>query len=180
MDTRECDYVAFTSAAPYGAALVRRRFDGRVAVGAVFQNKRALKPVIEALKHQLKKAHVDLSKVVGVFEDHERATELAVMAEDLIAIGWGRCYKTLEAARQSLESFVSTQGPATSKFQIDKNAPGAEFLAQAIDNRVTGGVYDAVALCCLQIEEDFEPAGGGDDIKVITDFSAHNRGYSRG
>jgi hypothetical protein len=71
------------------------------------------------------------------------------------------------SAWQSLESVISTQGPATSKFQIDKNGAGAEFLAQVIDNRITGGVYDAVALCCLEIEDDF-PRTSSDSIKVLS------------
>ena len=49
-DTREKDYCSFTSQPPYGAALLRRRPDGRLAVGAVYQNEQALLPVIEALK----------------------------------------------------------------------------------------------------------------------------------
>lgn len=169
MDSKEQDYIAFTSQAPYGVALVRRRFDGRVAVGAVYQNERALRPILEELKAQLQKANLNFNKIVGLFDDSETATELADLAEDIISIGWQRSYKTLDAARQALESVISIQGPATSKFQIDKDGPGAEFLAQLIDNRVTGGAYDATALCCLQIEEDFpsESQGRSDDIKAI-------------
>ena len=165
-DTRELDYCAFTSQAPYGAALVRRRPDGRIAVGAVYQNERALRPVIEALKTQLQKAKIDLGKIIALFEDSEQATELADMAEELLPVGWTRLYKSIDTARQSLESAISTQGPATSKFQIDNLAPGAEFLAQAIDNRITGGVYDAVSLCVYQAKED-EESFFNDDVKVI-------------
>ena len=116
MDTRERDYCAFTSQPPYGAALVRRRFDGRVAVGAVFQNERALRPVLEALKRQLQKAQIGFGKIIALFEDSEQASELADMAEELLPIGWTRLYKSMETARQALESAISTQGPATSKF----------------------------------------------------------------
>jgi hypothetical protein len=168
MDTRERDYIAFTSQPPYGVALVRRRFDGRIAVGAVCENPRALRPILESLKTQLAKARIDLGKVIGVFNDDETSTDLALMAEDIIPIGWTRIFKTLETARQSLESAVSTQGPASSKFQIDKDGPGAEFLAAQIDNRTTGGVYDAVALCCLQIEEDFPVGARSGEIKVLS------------
>jgi hypothetical protein len=37
MDTREREYVSFTSEAPYGVALVRRKFDGRVAGARCFK-----------------------------------------------------------------------------------------------------------------------------------------------
>ena len=168
-DTRERDYCAFTSQPPYGAALVRRRSDGRLAVGAVYQNERALLPVIEALKTELQKAKIDLSKIIALFEDSEKATELGYMAEEILPVGWTRSYKSMETSRQSLESAIATQGPATSKFQIDTLAPGAEFLAQAIDNRITGGVYDAVGLCVFQAKED---EGFTDDIKVISNLNS--------
>jgi hypothetical protein len=167
--SRDTDYISFTSQPPYGVALVRRKFDGRVVVGAAFQHERSLRTIMESLKAELRRAHIDLNKVIGVFNDDETATALAVVAEDMLPIGWQRIYRTLEAARQSLESIVSTQGPATSKFQIDRAAPSAELLAQVIDNRITGGIYDAVALCTLQIQDDF-PAGrtAGDSIKVLS------------
>ena len=166
MDTRENDYCAFTSEPPYGAALVRRRSDGRIAVGAVYQNERALRPIIEALKAQLQKAHIDFGKIIALFEDSEQATELADMAEELLPVGWARLYRSMETARQSLESAIATQGPHSSKFQIDALAPGAENLAQAIDNRITGGVYDAVAICVARAKED-EQSFFNDDIKVL-------------
>ena len=83
-DTREKDYCSFTSQPPYGAALLRRRPDGRMAVGAVYQNEQALLPVIEALKLELQKAKIDLSKIIALFEDSEQATELAYMAEEIL------------------------------------------------------------------------------------------------
>ena len=112
-----------------------------------------------------------MSKIIALFEDSEQATELAYMAEEILPVGWTRSYKSMETSRQSLESAIATQGPATSKFQIDTLAPGAEFLAQAIDNRITGGVYDAVALCVFQAKED---EGFTDDIKVISNLNSRH------
>ena len=152
---REQFYAAFSAKAPYGAVLVRRRVDGRVAVGAAFQNERAFKPVIDQLKDVLKKESLNQREIVGLFEDSEEAAALSEMAENAIPVGWGRVYKPTEAGRQALESLIATQGPATSKFQIDNKAPGRDLLAQAIDNKTLGGVYDALALCCGQIEDDF-------------------------
>jgi hypothetical protein len=68
-------------------------------------------------------------------------------------------YAPIGVARQALASLLVVQGPATSRFEIDKKAPGAEFLAQKLDAKQFTGVVDAVALCCFQIESHF-PAGG--------------------
>jgi hypothetical protein len=44
--------------------------------------------------------------------------------------------------------------------------PGARELAQALDAKVEGGYYDALALCVYQAKEDDDFRG--DDIKVIS------------
>jgi len=138
----------------------------RVVVGAAFQNERAFKPVIDQLKEILKKENIPARDIFGLFEDSEEAAALSEMAENAIPCGWTRIYKPMEVARQALESLVPTQGPATSKFQIDTKAPGAELLAQAIDSKTIGGIYDALALCCAQIEDDFPGGPAGEPITI--------------
>jgi hypothetical protein len=82
----------------------------------------------------------------------------------VIPIAWSPVYAI--EARQSLASILSTQGPATSRFQIDANAPGAKILAQRIDPKQFGGMLDAVSLCCLMIEQHFPRGRRGIDSWV--------------
>jgi hypothetical protein len=53
--------------------------------------------------------------------------------------------------------------------QIDEASPGAGKLAQALDAKVEGGMYDALALCVYQAKEDDDFRT--DDIKVISNWS---------
>lgn len=91
-------------------------------------------------------------------EDAEDADALEQLAHKMIPVAWQAMYAPAAVARQSLATLLTTQGPATSKFQIDAKAPGGETLAQKIDAKDFSGMVDAVALCCLRIEEDF-PGG---------------------
>ena len=63
-------------------------------------------------------------------------------------------YYGAEVMRQSLESVLRLEGPTTAKLQIDENCPGARELAAALDNKIEGGYYDALALCVFQAKED--------------------------
>ena len=52
-------------------------------------------------------------------------------------------YQPMELIRQNLEA----EGPASAKLQIDEHSPGARELAHALDAKIEGGMYDALALC---------------------------------
>ena len=134
--------------------------NGVVAAGAAFENDWALKPIIEQIKSIIKRnPGLESDELFGLHEDTEDGKALWRIAHDVIPIGWNPVYAPILEARQSLASVLATQGPATSRFQIDAHAPGAEILAQKIDSKQFTGMLDAVALCCLQIESHF-PAGG--------------------
>jgi hypothetical protein len=91
-------------------------------------------------------------------------------AEDEIPIGWSRIYKPIAAAHQALESLLTHVGPVSGKLQINEDGPGARELAQLINNKSTGGMYDALALCALQIEDDF-PGGPAEHIEGVRNFA---------
>jgi hypothetical protein len=61
------------------------------------------------------------------------------------------------------------QGPATAKLVIDEQAPGARLLAQALDAKVEGGMYDALAMAVYQANGDGD-FRTDDDIKVLTSW----------
>lgn len=156
LDTTERYYAAFTAGAPFGVALVKRCMNGSVAVGAVFESDWALKPILEQLKPIVEKAPgFGSEELLGLHEDSEDGKSLWHIAYGVIPIGWSPVWLPIASARQALASMLSTQGPKTSKFQIDERAPGGEILAQRIDSKQFGGMVDAVALCCLQIEQHF-------------------------
>jgi hypothetical protein len=54
----------------------------------------------------------------------------------------------------SLGPYCIFEGPATAKLQIDEASPGARELAQALDAKIEGGYYDALALAVFQAGED--------------------------
>jgi hypothetical protein len=56
LDTREGWYVSFTATPPFGVALLKRRMNGVIAVGAAFENDRGLKPAPDQIKPIVKRA----------------------------------------------------------------------------------------------------------------------------
>jgi hypothetical protein len=150
-------YAGLTAREPFGVALVGRRLDGRVVVGGCFEDPWTVKLPLEQLRDLLKQ-HQITAPVSGWIEDGEGWIELAELAKRITGIDFQGIYQPIIAARQAAASLLTVQGPVTSKFQVDQNAPGAELLAQRIDGRVTGGMTDAVGLCCLRIEHDY-PGG---------------------
>ena len=69
-----------------------------------------------------------------------------------------------------MEAILRLEGPATAKLQIDENGPGARQLAQALDAKVEGGMYDALALCLWQVKED-ESVNNLKEPQVETKFN---------
>jgi hypothetical protein len=167
-------YVAMTAREPFGVALVGRRHDGIISVGAALEDPYTIKPPLESLRDLLKHHHINAAQVSAWVEDGEGWIEMAELAKRITGIDFQGIYQPIVAARQALASLLATQGPTTSKFQIDRSGPGAELLAQRIDARASGGVTDATALCCLRIEEDY-PGGNPPrrrETKVITERPA--------
>jgi hypothetical protein len=120
LDTREGRYVSFTATPPFGVALLKRRMNGVIAVGAAFENDRGLKPAPDQIKPIVKRAPgLESDDLFGLHEDSEDGNTLWQIAHDVIPIAWSPVYAPLIEARQSLASILSTQGPATSRFQID-------------------------------------------------------------
>jgi len=74
----------------------------------------------------------------------------------------------MDVIRQSLEDVLRIEGPATAKLQIDETSSGARELAQALDGKMEGGMYDALALCVYQAKEDDE--FDSDDIKILCNW----------
>jgi hypothetical protein len=171
MNTREGFYCGLTTRPPFSAVLARRHFTGAVIVGGAWQSERSLQPVLTELKARLVKefgkGYFDRG-IVALFEDSDHARSLAEVAENAVPLGWMCVYQPMETCRQALETLLAVQGPATAKLQIDENGPGARELAQALDGKVEGGLYDALALCAAQIEEDFQ--GGLTEIKVTSNL----------
>ena len=151
-------YAALTAVAPFGLALVGRRHDGRIVVGAAFEDGWALQAVLGDLRELLKENRIAPSEVRGWVDDAAGWIETAEQARRITGVSFGGTYRPIATARQALASMVLTQGPTTSRFQIDKAAPGAETLAQRIDLKANGGLFDAVAICCERIEDEF-PGG---------------------
>jgi hypothetical protein len=84
----------------------------------------------------------------------EAGRALAELAERTIPLGWTVVYQPMDVIGQSLEAVLRIEGPATAKLQIDEASPGARELAQALDAKIEGGMYDALALCVYQAKED--------------------------
>ena len=84
-------------------------------------------------------------------------------------IKWTYLSQPIEMLRQSLEAMLRIEGPATAKLQIDEASPSARELAQVLDAKVEGGIYDALSMCVYQAKEDDDFRSG--DIKVITNWS---------
>ena len=76
-------------------------------------------------------------------------------------------YQPMERLRQDLETIIRVEA-VTAKLQIDKESPGAHQLAQVLDARNEGGMYDALGLCVFQAKEDEQFSS--DDIKVISNY----------
>ena len=172
------EYVAITTRPPFAAVLVRRHFTGAIIVGGAWQNERSLQAVLDQLKARLKKEFAQnwlKAGIVALIEDSEAGRALAELAERTIPIGWTNAFQPMEALRQDLETTLRIEGPATAKLQIDENGPGARELAQALDGKVEGGRYDALALCVYQARED--ELGGTQEIKVMSNYSGN---YGRG
>ncbi len=55
LDNREEWYISFTATPPFGVALLKRRMNGVIAVGAAFENDWALKPALDQIKPIVKK-----------------------------------------------------------------------------------------------------------------------------
>jgi hypothetical protein len=150
-------YVGLTTRAPFAAVLMRRHFTGAMVVGGAWQNERSTQPVLDELRDRLKAEFggnwLD-SDITALIEDSESGRGLAELAENAVPLGWSFLYYGAEVMRQSLESVLRLEGPTTAKLQIDENCPGARELAAALDNKIEGGYYDALALCVFQAKED--------------------------
>lgn len=157
-------YCGLTSQPPYGLALVGRRHDGRVVVGAAYENDWALKPILDALKELLKKHRIGATEIRGFTDDSEAWIEIAERGKRITGIDFQGIYQPMSACRQALATLIVTQGPSTSRFQIDRDAPGAELLAQRIEAKQFSGVLDGVSVCALAIENDF-PGGVAPNYK---------------
>lgn len=163
-------YCGLTTRSPFAAVLVRRHTTGAVIVGGAWQNERSFQAVVDELKARLKKefgANWLSIGIVASIEDSEAGRALAELAENTIPLGWTNVYRPMEALRQDLETVLLVQGPATAKLEIDEDGPGARELAQALDAKVEGGAFDALALCVWQAKED-EAFGAGEELEVIT------------
>jgi hypothetical protein len=145
-----------------------------VIVGGAWQNERSIQAVLEDLKARLKKEFgQDWLKagVVGLIEDSEAGRALADLAEDTIPIGWMNVYQPMERLRQDLETIIRVEA-VTAKLQIDQESPGAHQLAQVLDAKSEGGMYDALSLV---IHEAKENENFTDDIKVLANYEPPRR-----
>ena len=150
-------YIGLTTRAPFAAVLVRCHFTGAIVVGGAWQNQRAIQPVLDELKARLQKEFgqtLSSAGITALIEDSEAGPAMAEHAEQTIPLNWNLLFYPMEAVRQNLESVLRVQGSATAKLQIDDKCPGARELAQALDNKIEGGMYDALALCLWQAKED--------------------------
>ena len=151
-------YCGITTRAPFGAVLVRREFTGKIIVGGMWQNERSIKAVLDELKARLKQEfgpNFVNAGITALIEDSEAGRCLAEIAENTIQLGWTYLFYGIEVMRQSLEGVIPVEG-ATAKLEIDENRPGGRELAQALENKAEGGMYDALAMCVFQAKEDEE------------------------
>jgi hypothetical protein len=159
-------YCSVTTRTPFAAVLVRRHFTGTLIVGGSWQSERSFQAVLDELKARLKKEFGQYwlkAGIVALIEDSEAGRALAELAENTIPLGWTNVYQPMEALRQDLETVIRVQA-VTAKLQIDEDSPGAHQLAQVLDARIEGGMYDALA---LSIHEAKENENFTDDIKII-------------
>ena len=164
-------YCSVTTREPFAAVLVRRHFTKAVIVGGAWQSERSFQAVLDDLKARLKKEFGQDWRgggVLALIEDSETGRALADFAERILPLGWTNVYQPMEALRQDLETIIRIEGPVTAKLQIDENSPGAHQLAQVLDAKIEGGMYDALALCVYQAKEDEEFST--DYIKVISNM----------
>ena len=104
--------------------------------------------MLDDLKARLKKEfRQDWLKagVVALIEDSEAGRALAELAESTIPIGWTYVYQPMEVLRQDLETMLRSRARQRRSFRLTRMGPGARELAQALDAKIEGGMYDALA-----------------------------------
>jgi hypothetical protein len=152
--------------------LVRRHFTGTVIVGAAWQNERSIQVVLDELKARLQKEFNSEWLNVGIEalldEDSDAGRSLSKIAQNTVRLGWSLVYRPMEALRQDLESVIRVAA-TTEKLTIDESCPGGRELAAALDNKVEGDYYDALAICIHQAAED-ESVKNVKDVEVDTRF----------